>query len=197
MKSAYHSILVHLATGPLILTFIAATLRFWFRPRGGWLHTVWRACDPVAFYATLFGLLTIALTFLTGLLIRPLEAMLNSPITRNKILMSLLAMVCWYGWMALRLRLGQGIWNRGSFRGHFAYMLACAGTLFLISTNSVGGDLAGIPSGYEELAKAIGFQTRHTLYFPTFVNALLWCIGAAAVLAGVACRLRRSDTPLD
>jgi hypothetical protein len=188
MRPAFHSILVHLATGPLILTFLVVTFRFWFRPREGWLHVVWRACEPVAFYSTLFGLVTITLTFITGFMLRPLEAMLNSPITKNKILMGLLAMVCWYGWMALRLRLKDAIWQRGSFRAHFAYMMCFAGSLFLISTNSVGGDLAGIPSGYEEFASAFGFRTRHALYFPTWINVLLWVSGLAALAAGLYAR---------
>jgi hypothetical protein len=88
MKPAYHSILVHLTAGPLIVTFLAATFRLWLQPRAGIGLTIGRACDPIAFYSSLFGTAVVIMTFITGLLLRPMEAFLNSPISKNQIVLS-------------------------------------------------------------------------------------------------------------
>jgi hypothetical protein len=191
MIPAYHSILVHLTTGPLIITFLAATYRLWLRPRSGIGMTVTRACDPIAFYSSLFGTVFAVLTFITGLLLRPMEAFLNSPITKNKIILALLAIVCWYAWLFLRLRLGSLIWDRSRFHAHFAYVMCFAATLFLVATNSIGGQLAGNPSGYEMFSKALGYRTRQALYFPTWLNMAFVLIGAAVLAGAVFTAMRR------
>jgi uncharacterized membrane protein len=191
MIPAYHSMLVHLITAPLLITFFAVTFRFWLQPRSGPGLTLARACDPVAFYSSLFGMIVVLLTFVTGIMLRPLEAFLNSPISKNKIILALLTMLCWYAWMFLRLRLGRLIWDRSRFHAHFAYVMILAATLFLIATNSIGGQLAGNPSGYEMFAKALGYRTRQALYFPTVLNVALVVAGLAVLVGAVFAERRR------
>lgn len=190
---AYHSILVSLATGSLILAFLAITIRFWFRhDRWDPTRTAGRAFGLVGFYAALFGLVMLGLTFASGWLLRDTEALLNSPITKNKIFVAALSIVCWIGFVAIRIKAGPGLWARRDTRGHTAFVLALAGVLFLVTTNSIGGDIGGIPSGYEVVGKALGFQTRHALYFPTWFNVLIVLAGIAAVVG--AFRFRASSS---
>ena len=121
------------------------------------------------------------LCILTGWYLRPKEACLNSPISKNKILAAYLAFVFWISYLAIWLKAGGRIWDRG-FIGHYAYVMSLAGFVFLVVTNSIGGDLAGIPSGYERFASALGFRTRYAIYFPTHLNIALWLVGVAALL---------------
>jgi hypothetical protein len=193
MKPAFHSILVHMITGPLIVTFLAASFRFWLRPRSGIGLTVQRACDPIAFYSTLFGIIFVIFTFFTGLMLRPIEAFISSPIAKNKIVLALLTMTCWYAWFFLRLRMGGLIWDRSRFHAHFAYVMCLAATIFLVATNSIGGQLAGNPSGYEQFSQALGFRTRHALYFPTLLNVALVVIGIAVPAFAIFISRRRQS----
>lgn len=193
---AYHSILVSLATGSLILAFLAIAFRFWFQhERWDITRTAGRAFGLVGFYAALFGLAMLVLTFVSGWLLRHPEALLNSPITKNKILVAALSIVCWTGFVVIRIKAGPGLWAKRDVRGHVAFVLALGGVLFLVTTNSIGGDIGGIPSGYEELGKALGFRTRHAVYFPTWFNALIVLIGAAAVAGAVKARAGNLSAP--
>ena len=191
MRPAYHSIMVHLATGPLVLAFLAATFRFWFRPRKGAVLKLWNACDDIVLYAAIFGLLTMIASFATGILLRPLEAFLNSPISKNKILIASMSIVFWGTWLVMRFRAGPGLWEMRSFIGHYAYLAIFAGTMFLMAGNSIGGDLAGSPSGYEYFAMSIGLRTRHALYFPSWLNTALWISGVLAVVFALQWRVRK------
>jgi hypothetical protein len=197
MRPAYHAVFVSLTTGTLVFSFLLLSFRFWFRPKGPTMSALWRASDAIALYSAMFGVLMLLLAFGTGILLRPLEALLNSPITKNKILMSVLGIISWWSFLAVRVRSGPALWVAPGFIAHFAYVSALAGLIFLLSTNSIGGDLAGIPSGYEELAKALGFRTRLALYFPTWVNIVLWIVGLAAVGLGFVIRRSARDNRAD
>lgn len=194
IPGAYHSILVSLATGSLVFAFLAIAYLFWLRPRWDSSEIVGMRL-PISLYVTIFGIVMLLLSFSSGWLLRSPEALLNSPITKNKIIVSVLAIVCWIGFAVLRLKAGPDLLNRRDFRGHFAFVLALAGTLFLITTNSIGGDVGGIPSGYEEIGKALGFQTRHALYFPTWFNVIIVLIGVAALIGAFKSAATKSNQP--
>lgn len=191
MNPGYHAMFVAFTTGTLVLAFLALTYRFWLRPRQPIAHAAWVAAEPVALYAALIGTVVLLMAIASGFALRPMEAFLNSPITKNKILTSYLTVVCWAAFLALRLRSGPSLWQRG-FSAHFAYVAALAGFVFLVTTNSIGGDISGIPSGYEQFAQSLGFRTRHALYFPTAVNVLLWLAGVSALVGGILIARRRS-----
>jgi hypothetical protein len=191
MLPGYHAMFVGLASGTLVLAFVALTYRVWFAPRSGILRIIWNAADAVAVYAALLGFVALVLSTVTGLGLRPMEAFLNSPITKNKILLAALATVCWGAFLAIRIRAGPRLWELGRFTAHYTYVMALAGFFFLISTNSIGGDIAGIPSGYEQIAEAFGYRTREAFYFPTTLNVLLWLAGIAALVAGIRAGRRR------
>jgi hypothetical protein len=195
MNPGYHAMFVGLATGTLVLAFVALAYRVWFpRPRHVVLGTVWAAADAVALYAAIVGVAALAASAASGFGLRPLEALLNSPITKNKILLAALSLVAWCSYLAIRLKAGPKLWER-PFAGHYALVMALMGFLFLISTNSIGGDIAGIPSGYERIAQTLGFRTRHAFYFPTWINVLVLLLGLAALAAGIAARRRRPSAP--
>ncbi|MCH8212038.1 MAG: hypothetical protein IIB99_11800 [Planctomycetes bacterium] len=189
MNAGYHAILVALTTGTLVLSFLAMSYRFWIRPRKPGGGAVWSSTDVVAVYSAVFGTVMLLLAAGSGLMLRPLEALLNSPITKNKILCTVLALVCWSSFLVLRLKVGPRLWELRGLVRHYAYVMALAGLVFVVTASSIGGDLAGIPSGYEQIGQAVGFRTRFTLYFPTAMNVLLWVIGVAA-LGSVLLRVR-------
>ncbi len=189
MNAGYHAILVALTTGTLVLSFLAMSYRVWIRPRKPGGGAVWCSTDVVAVYSAVFGTVMLLLAAGSGLMLRPMEALLNSPITKNKILCTVLALVCWSSFLVLRLKVGPRLWELRGFVRHYAYVMALAGLVFVVTTNSIGGDLAGIPSGYEQIAQAVGFRTRFALYFPTAMNVLL-CVIGVTTLASVLLRVR-------
>jgi hypothetical protein len=194
MNPGYHAMYVGLTTGTLVLAFLALTYRVWYAPRGRLGQAIWDAADAVALYAALLGFVTLVLAMLSGLALRPMEAFLSSPITKNKILLAMLATVCWGSFLAIRLKAGPRLWDlQRGFISHYAYVMALAGFLYLISTNSIGGEIAGIPSGYERIAEAVGYRTRHAFYFPTLLNVVLLLGGAAALVAGIMVRRRQAE----
>lgn len=196
--AGYHAIFVALTTGMLAVAFIALAYRMWFSrpggPGGGAALAAWNAADAVALYTALLGTIILAIAITSGFALRPLEAFLNSPITKNKILTSLLALACWASFLAIRLKAGPALWNSPgrAFAAHASVVFALAGFIFLITTNSIGGDIAGIPSGYERVAQALGFRTRHALYFPTWINIALLLVGIAALIGGILAARRRA-----
>jgi hypothetical protein len=194
MVPGYHAIFVSLTTGMLVLSFVALSFRFWFRPQHPVARSAWEAADGIAFYAAIFGTLALLVATLTGFGLRPVEAFLTSPITKNKILTVALTIACWTAFLAIRGKGGPQVWNRG-FTAHFGYVAALAGSVFLMTTNSIGGDLGGIPSGYEKIAQALGFHTRYAFYVPTAMNVIFWIIGIAAVVLGVRTRGARPEEP--
>lgn len=185
---AYHAIVVSLASGTLVAAWLLLTFRFWFKPEHPMLVSLWKVSDRAGLYAAAFGTITLIAAFATGMLLWPIEATLASPIAKNKILMAALAVVSWVSFLAVRFKSGEDLWNTRGIIPHAAWMMSLSGLVFLLSTSSVGGDIAGIPSGYEEIAMAFGFQTRYAVYFPTWVNGLLWLVGIVVLLRGISAR---------
>ncbi len=188
---AYHAIFVGLTTGVLAFSFLLVTFRFWVCPGGEVSQAVRHAADLGSLWSAGIGTALLAMATLTGLMTRPLPALFNSPITKNKMLLTALALVCWAGFVAVRAKTGEGVWTRRGLPGHSAWVLALAGFLYMITVNSIGGDLAGIPSGYEQFARAAGYRTRWALYYPTFFNVLLLVAGHAVLIGALLHRRAR------
>ncbi len=193
MKPGYHAMVAGLATGSLVLSFLALSVLFWIRPGNKRLAALINGFEPVSFYAGLFALITLLLSSVTGLLIWPLDASLNSPTTSNKIFAAAVSTLLWTVFLIARLKAGPDLWSRRDLGAHFAYVCALAGFAAMLVTAGIGGDIAGIPSGFLEVLEAVGFRIRYALYFPTLLNALLVAAGLAALVAGIYSSRQRSS----
>jgi hypothetical protein len=192
---AYHAIVVSLASGLLVFAFLAITLRAFVLPGDHNLPArLSLNAETVALWAAAAGLAFFVLAMVLGFALRPLEAFMNSPISKNKILASVIAMSFWGSFLVIKGLCRECVWTEPVLKSAY-WLAAFGGVLFLLVVNSVGGSIAGIPSGFEQIVAALGIPTRQTYYLPIWGIWLL-LIGSITVLAvGVVGGLRRRRQP--
>lgn len=182
MNPAFHVIVVHILTGTLMFGTAAVVglfaLRLRFMARFRWLSP---AADLAALFAIWAGTVVSVGGMATGFAIHPLQASLNSPIIRNKISSGLLLIATYGVFLFIRHRVGPRLWNNDLLAA-FATFMALAGLHWNVVTNSIGGSVAGLPSGYENIVRASGVETHLTYYLPTWVLGVMVIISAAMIV---------------
>lgn len=196
MRPAYHSIVVSLVTGLFFFALAAVALRLVLRFTG-------KDDSPLATYADRAAIgaasLALALTFVgivSGFLLQPLEATLRSSLMKNKILSSFLIIAFWGAYLAVRLRRGPHMWSNPAM-AIYAGMLAISGFTFGMITNSIGGDVAGNSSGFENIIRVFGVETRSTFYLPTWLNLVIIGLGILALVIGFTGRSSANTDELE
>ena len=189
LPPAFHSMFVHLLTGLFFFTVIAVLVRAFITCRGlPSRGPIAVASDLGAYWSAIIGIVFSLISILTGFLLQTLGAAINSPVIRNKILTAVVLTVVFGVFVAMRYRLGEGMWRNG-WLALFAVFLAVAGYHWNLVTNSIGGEIAGVPSGYETIVRLSGVETRFTYYLPWWVLALI----AVAAIGLVAFAYLTSD----
>jgi hypothetical protein len=181
MRPAYHSIVVSLVTGLFFFAMLAVLLRLVLRWQGKDDSPLAVAADRAALAAAGLGVALTVVGIVTGFTIWPLEATLRSSLMKNKILTAFLVLAFWGSYFAVRLRRGPEMWHSMAM-SVYAFMLAASGFAFGLITNSIGGDAAGNPSGFEGIVRIFGVETRSTFYLPTWLNLAIIVLGIAAVV---------------
>jgi len=176
---ALHTIIVEMTTGMLVLTTLAIFALTWQvcfsgRTTGKYLD----ALDGVVLFGASIGTLALVFAIITGYRQWPVEAFMTGTIAKNKIFTSYMALGFWTAFLAVRLSAGKALWSRKGL-SIFSMILGLGGFLNIIFTASIGGTLAGKPSGFEELVRVI-VETRETFVLPIGVNILLILLGIAA-----------------
>lgn len=187
MRPAYHSIIVSLVTGLFFFAFVAVIVRLVLRYQG-------KDDTPLATYADRAAIgaagLAVALTtvgIVSGFLLQPLEATLRSSLMKNKILSSFLIIAFWGAYLAVRIKRGPDMW-RSPAMAIYAGLLALSGFTFGMITNSIGGEAAGNSSGFENIVRFFGVETRSTFYLPTWLNLTIIGVGILALVIGYTSR---------
>lgn len=193
MPAAFHIIATSLLTGAFALAVLFAVLReIAVRSRMAQL----RALAPYADYGLLIsagvGFLIALGGIITGITQWPIEAILNSPLLKNKLTTVGMLVLIWGAFLLLRIRRGTGLWDNPALAS-FALLLVIGGFFMNILANSIGGDVAGNASGFENIVRLFGVETRHTLYLPTWLIALTFAAGAAFLVVGFAARPEPED----
>jgi hypothetical protein len=196
MRPAYHTIVVSLVTGLFFFAVAAVALRVYLRFTG-------KEDSPVATYADRAALgaagLAVALTIVgivSGFLIWPIEATLRSSLMKNKILAAFLVVAFWGAYILVRVRRGSELWQNPAM-AVYAAMLAVSGFTFGMITNSIGGDVAGNPSGFENIVRIFGVETRATFYLPTWLNLTIIVVGVLSLVIGATARGSARTEKLD
>jgi hypothetical protein len=181
MPPAFHAIVVSLITGLFFFTVLAVVVRLVMQWRGADPHAPLAVgADQGALWAAIIGTVLIIAAMITGFSIWSPSAAFNSPIMRNKILTAILLLVTFAVFIVIRWSVGQRLWHNRTL-SLFYGLLALAGFHWSMVTNSIGGDIAGIPSGYENLVRWSGVETRFTYYLPTWLLVLI-VVGSIAML---------------
>ena len=192
MRPAYHSIVVSLVTGLFFFAMLAVLLRLVLRWQGKDDSPLAVAADRAALAAAGLGVALTAIGIVTGFTIWPLEATLRSSLMKNKILTAFLVLAFWGSYFAVRLKRGPEMWHSMAM-SVYAFMLAASGFAFGLITNSIGGDAAGNPSGFEGIVRLFGVETRSTFYLPTWLNLIIIVLGIVAVVLAVTGRESDED----
>lgn len=187
MRPAYHTIVVSLVTGLFFFTMLAVLLRLVLRWQGKDDSPLAVAADRAALAAAGLGVALNAVGIVTGFLIWPLEATLRSSLMRNRFLTAFLVLAFWGSYFAVRFKRGPEMWHSMAM-SVYAFMLAASGFAFGMITNSIGGDAAGKPSGFEGIVRIFAVETRATFYLPTWLNLTIIVLGIVAVVIAVTGR---------
>ncbi len=189
-REAFHAITVGLTTGMLALAFFAVLVKLYADARPQRNERLRTYADGAAIFGASVGLVFMLGALVTGFAQWPMEAYLHSPIVKNKIFTALVALIFWVGFLLLRWRAGEGLWRDRRLVALYV-LLAIGGFAYIVFTNSIGGHIAGKPSGFERLVMAIGIETRRTFTLPEWVSGLLILLG----LAGIGWGLLRRRAP--
>ncbi|MEE9139056.1 MAG: hypothetical protein V3V07_10980 [candidate division NC10 bacterium] len=187
---AFHAITAGLTTGMLALALFAILVKLYADARPQHDGRLGVYADGAAIFGVSVGLVFMLGALVTGFAQWPLEAYLNSPIAKNKIFTALVALMFWVGFLLLRWRAGDRLWRDRRLVALYLF-LALGGFAYIVFTNSIGGHIAGKPSGFERLVMAVGIETRRTFTLPEWVSGLLILLG----LAGIGWGLLRHRAP--
>ncbi len=181
MKPAYHTIVVSLVTGLFFFAVLAVVARALLQWRKMGDRPIATYADRGAVGAAVIAIVLTVVGIITGFLQWPLEATLRSSLMRNKILAAFLLLAFWGMFLIVRLRRGADLW-RSPVMTVYVTLLALSGFAFGMITNSIGGDVAGNPSGFENIVEILGVETRYTFYLPTWLNLAI-IVGGIALIA--------------
>lgn len=172
---AYHMLAIFFPIALLDTVFLFILIRaFSDGPLGKRLET---AIAPLIYLGVLAG----AVAYVLGLLSWPISALTASPLGRNHLLLASWALAYWFVLSVMVWRIGPALWT-GAARW-MMLLLAVLGAGFLTITGTLGGSLAGDPSGISDLVRLAGWEVYTTFYVP---SAVLWLmIIASAVLVGI------------
>lgn len=189
MTPAYHTIAVGLVTGLFFFAVLAILARATLRFLGKDDHPIATYADRAAVGAVAIGLVLAVVGLVTGFLQWPLEATLRSALMKNKILAAFLMVAFWGMFLGVRWLRGPGLW-KSKVMTVYATLLAVSGFVFGMITSSIGGDVAGNPTGFENIVRILGVETRYTFYLPTWLNVAIIAGGVILLVLAFAPRSR-------
>ena len=189
--SAYHSIAVSLLTGTFAIALLFALISSYAARTGRAELLLGSHFTTKA--AVILGLALSFAGIITGFLIWPIEAVLNSALLKNKLFVVIMTVLLWAMYLGVVLGKGIAVWYSGPLTLH-AVALAVFGFLGNVIANSIGGDSAGNPSGFEQIIRLFGIETRWTFYLPTWMNLALVIAGITVFVVALLIS-RRPTTP--
>lgn len=193
MKPAFHTMVVSLMTGIFSISVLGIALRLYvqkFKPN--LKDTIGKYADFMAWFSAAVGFLLIFAALITGFAIWPIDAVLNSSILKNKIFTALLVLVFWAVFLFVRYRYKIQLWENGPLSIYYS-LLGIGAFMWGVIANSIGGDVAGNPSGFEELPRLITVDTRWTFYLPTWTILFILGLGVVALVLPMAVKSQTKE----
>lgn len=174
---AYHHILAHFPIALLLVASLFLLLRVMSS------HTVIVKLEKSVPALLVLGLIAGIAAFITGITLWPLEATIESPMAKNKILFASWALMAWIGVAAARIRAGTALWD-SSMRWPVV-ILALIAAMLISVTGALGGYLIGSPSDFSILLKLAGWNVYQTFYSATWGALVAIVMAILIVVAGM------------
>lgn len=160
--TAIHHMLIPL---PLGIWTVAALLMFLAaRGKPDWAQ---RALQPLL----LLGLISGLAAAISGFLSWDFQALLSSPMSRNKIVLAVWSLSWWGMLWALHTIHGPKLYQPG--RALVMVVLGIIGLGLAALTGFLGGQLAGVSSQLTELIHVLGFEIYTTIRLPAWTLIVL------------------------
>jgi hypothetical protein len=193
MNPAFHIIAVSLLTGAFALAVLFFFMRVWAGPNPGPdREAIAKAADFGLLVSAGVGLALSLIAIVTGAFIWPWEAVMNSPLVKNKLTIVIIMTLIWGMFLYLRVRRGTALWQNPILR-IYGGVLVVGGFFTNMVANSIGGDIAGSASGFERIVRLFGIETRFSFYLPTWAIAIIFLLAVVAVVLAVV--IDRTATP--
>jgi hypothetical protein len=163
---ALHSVTIELHGGMLTLAFICIAIKvldiFWGRflgEKGGRLRRILAKASeystPTILLAAIGGVIGLLLSGYTGSQLVPADSFSTSPITLNKVMVTVFAVELWSVMILFNLAYREKAWE-GKGRALFMVLSGGIGYFFSITGGSIGGTMAGKVSIMEPLWEFLG-----------------------------------------
>jgi len=196
MKPAYHIIANSLLTGisAISVVFLLILVCSLKRSQSD-IHKRSFIADRALLITSSIGFVFVVLSIFTGIFLWPFEAVINSPILKNKITIVVMLFLHWGMFLYLRIRSGPSLWNNPILFG-FSTVLILGGFFTNMLANSIGGEVAGNGSGFEQLIRFFGVETRFTFYLPLWVIVVIILLSLMNIILGIAAKKQASSTKI-
>jgi hypothetical protein len=163
---ALHSVTIELHGGMLTLAFICIAIKvidiLWGRflgDKGGFLRRILikasEYSSPTILLAAIGGVIGLLLSAYTGASLVPAGTLSTSPITLNKVMVTVVAVQLWTFMIVFNLSFGEKAWD-GRNRRLIMVLSGGLGYFFSITGGSIGGTMAGKVSIMEPLWEFLG-----------------------------------------
>ena len=135
--------------------------------------------DAAAYVSILIGIVTIFISAFTGSESESFDTLLNDPILRNKIMLTVFALVTWVGVAVFRSKFGRKLWTNPFMSGSYTF-LAIIGMVFIGTAGSLGAHITQGESVLDFFWNYLPFDITQDLSF-----SLDWslAIGLGGLLA--------------
>ena len=183
INPAFHSMQVHLLMGSLFVAGFSILATIVLKKIQPEFHEKFKGhIDATIWISVGLAAILIISSIITGFFSLPIMAMLNSSIIKNKIFISLLMMLIIFFSLGIRYfyRNREFLENRSLQR--FSIGLVLFTFVLGVVASSIGGDITGRSSGFEQILLLLGIQTRWTFYLPNSLLLIVLGLGIIAVI---------------
>jgi len=141
--------------------------------------------EAAGFVGAVLGVLGLLLSAWTGMYAWTLDALINDPVIRNKILLTAFATVLWAGVVFIRSRFGRGLWTCPAMASLYVVLTFVA--FGMVGTvGSMGAHLTQGGSALDPIWSIVGFRVDTIIELSTNVAALLAIVSVALLVIALA-----------
>jgi len=141
--------------------------------------------EAAGFVGAVLGVLGLLLSAWTGMYAWTLDALIDDPVIRNKILLTAFATMFWAGVVFIRSRFGRGLWTCPAMAT--LYVVLTFVSFGMVGTvGSMGAHLTQGGSALDPIWQIVGFQVTDILELSTNAAALLAIVSVALLVVALA-----------
>ncbi len=147
--------------------------------------------DAAGYVASIAGVVGLILSAITGMLAWPVDALLDSPLVQNKIMLTVLGTVLWCIVVVTRSKFGIAVYNSPLMSSLFV-MITFASYAAISVAGSMGAHLTIGESVLDPLLQSIHIDIESVFYLSTVIAIAIVLISAASIILMLIISRRRT-----